>query len=190
MRFARACGLPVKGEAEDQKHDAGGGDERDGEGGVRIPEAERALFRLQHGELAERSRQIAHDREGFPAVGGNEFKDVAAAGKRGQRAARADQIDKALAGKGSCGRVRDQAPAGVADIKEAPGLDRSRRQCVNERRADALGCGFFAEPARKRFARGNGDQREFLLRVEECLTPSVENLYRRTGCDGGEKHDD
>ncbi len=69
-RVGLACarGLPVKREAQDQQHEAGGRGQRDGQRGVGAPWRERIAAQLQRGHLAG-AGEVAHRRKGALAVG-------------------------------------------------------------------------------------------------------------------------
>ena len=105
--FARARGLPVKGKAQDQQHEAGGGRERDGQRGVGAPGRERIAAQLEDAQLAAGGGQRPHRREGAVAVGKRDLQHAGAGAEDGERLRLAEHVDQARADR-PAGRARSR----------------------------------------------------------------------------------
>ena len=120
--FPRPRRLPVKGKAEDQHDETGGGRERDGQRGQRAPRRERGVARLHDGELAERGIEHAHGGERAVVVGQRDFHDAGAGAEGGERLRRPEQVDQAAADGGVAWRgvAAVTTPSALVSRKRRP----------------------------------------------------------------------
>ena len=127
--LAGAGRLPVKGKAEDQHDEAGGGRQSDRQRGQRAPRRQRRVARLHGGQLAEGCVQQAHGGECRRAAGQDDFHHAGAGAKGGERLRRAEQVDQTAAdGEIGGGDRRDHNALIVGQQKAAAGAGRPGRQ--------------------------------------------------------------
>ena len=113
--LARAGGLPVKGKAQDQQHEAGGGGERDGQRGVGSPGRERIAAQLEDAQLTAGGGERAHRREGAVAVGERNLQHAGAGAEDGERLRLAEHVDQARADRPAGRGGRGDDAVGIAE---------------------------------------------------------------------------
>ena len=187
--LARARGLPVKRKAQDQQHEAGGRGQRDGQRGVGAPRRERIAAQLERGQLAG-AGEVAHRREGAPAVGHLDFQHAGAGAEDGERLRVAQHVGQARADRPAGGHRRGDDALGIAEHEAAAGRGGPRRQRafqqVAPRRVAVLGAGQAVEPLGDEV----GDVVEIVHRLGDRLAVVVEHLHHGADADGEQKGDD
>ena len=188
--FAGAQRLPVKREAQDQQHEAGGGEQRDREHGVGPPRRQRGRARLDDEELPERGFERAQREQHRGAVRQGDFRGAGADARR-RRAPVAQDLGDVLgqvpAQRGYC---RDQVSGGIAeqDVALRPiglrwdGAGKLAQGALDE----------FAGPIRALdLVYGDvGDRVDVLERGEDRLAMAVVDLNDRADPDRHQKGDD
>ena len=192
VRFPRPCRLPMEGEAEDQHDEAGGGRERDGEGGERAPGRQRGLARLQDGELPERCLQHAHGRQRAAGVRQGDFHDAGVGAEGGEGLRWTDEVDQAAADGGvGGGRGRHHHAFRIGQHEAPPGGRGPRRQRAGEQLLwMRLRVGGVAQRLLQSFGGDIGGGVERHGRIVQGLPAMVEHLHGGADANGDQKRDD
>ena len=187
--LAGARRLPVKGEAEDQHHEAGGSRQRHRQRGARAPAGKRAACGFDHGYDAQRVAQAAHRGERGGAARQRDFQRAGGGAERGQGLRRSENVEQRTADLARIvGNGGDDRAFGVGNQYGAVAAGRPRRQHARERGRGACGlvCCIFGGTV-ERHRHFVGECFDGLARVEHGLTALLEHLYHGTDADGDEE---
>ena len=149
-----AAGLRVEGEAEQAEHAGGGEQQQRGAPGARAPVGERLFERLHHGDLAERSFQVADAGQHIPVRPGDahgacllaqnrERRAAEPGGERGRRGRPPGQGGDGQGGDHLAFAIRQHDGSAACDNVAAGGIEhdrgRSAGRSAAQRRMDVVG---------------------------------------------------